>query len=662
MNMAASGLAPDAPVCAHAGAAAPQACEEAYGGGLAYAREQRWEEAAQAYETAIAHAPLDAVLWLNLAHARLKLGELERGALAASRAVALQPGSALALTIAARCLQGAGREHELVALFRSVDLNAINDANLYLQLGQALYRLGRFTEAIRAFFDVLRCDPRCAEAFAQLGNVFQLLKLPEQARESFRNALALGRTPVAMISAIVFTSLEACSWETIDQDLAELDAQVRNGAGQPVPFYSLAFGWSQRQQLGAARWHARRALPAAAPLVSRIARNTANPIRLGYVSSDFQEHATAYLIAELLELHDRRRFSVHAYSYGDDDRSPMRRRIEQAIGENFVDARQMPTPALAARIRADAIDVLVDLKGYTLYARNDVFAYRAAPIQVNFLGFPGSLGSEHYDYIIGDPIVTPLEHADGFTEKIAQLPNCYQPNDRRRPAGAPGPRAHWQLPEDAFVFCCLNANYKITAQVFDRWCALLRQIDDAVLWLFQSNPQARQNLALQACRRGIEPQRLLWAPESSLGEHLARMRAADLFLDTSPVNAHTTASEALWVGLPLLTVLGESFAARVAASLLGAAGLPELIATDLDDYERIALDLAHDRAKLRELRERLAKNRDSGTLFDTARYARDFEALIGRMVERLDRGLAPEHLPAVRAPTCACPQELQTRN
>jgi len=306
----------------------------------------------------------------------------------------------------------------------------------------------------------------------------------------------------------------------------------------------------------------------------------------------------------------------------------------------------MTTNALAERIRADAIDVLIDLKGYTLYARNDVFAYRAAPIQVNFLGFPGSLGSEHYDYIIGDTIVTPLEHADGFAEKIAQLPNCYQPNDRRRPVGTFRERARSQLPEHAFVFCCFNATYKITPQIFDRWCSLLRQVDDAVLWLLPSNSQARENLRVQATARGVDPERLLWAPALSLAEHLARMALADLFLDTLPVNAHTTASEALWVGLPLLTVLGESFVERVAASLLTAAGVPELIATDLDDYERRALELANDRAKLRKLRERLAANRETCPLFDSAHYTRDFEALLGRMVKRYDLGLPPVHLPA----------------
>ena len=619
--------------------------EEAYFRGLALAREQRWTEAADAYEAAVTAAPHDSVMWLNLAHARLKLEDLERGAAAATRAVALDPASELGLTIAAQCLAAAGRHHDLVALFRSVNMQAIGDASLHLQLGQALCRLGRLEESVQALFDVLRRNPRSAEAFAQLGNVFQLLKLPEEARESFRNALALGAAPVQMMSAVLFTSLEASRWDAFEEDFAALSELVAANRGQPVPFYSLAFAWTRQQQLAASRAHADRIFRGIPPLASRAARSRGARIRVGYASSDFHEHATAYLIADMLERHDRDRFSIHAYSYGIDDASAMRRRIQAAIGENFVEANRMSARALAHRIRSDAIDILIDLKGYTLYARNEVFAYRAAPVQVNFLGFPGSLGSAHYDYVIGDPIVTPLEHADGFAEKIAQLPNCYQPNDGLRPTAGSADRAQWRLPAEALVFCCFNANYKITAPVFDRWCSLLRQIDDAVLWLFETNPQARKNLLAQARLRGVESSRIFWAPRLEVAEHVARISAADLFLDTSPVNAHTTASDALWAGVPVLTVLGESFVSRVAASLVTGVGLPELVATSLQDYERIALELARNRSRLRQLRERLAGNRQSCPLFDGARYTRDFEALLMRMIERLDSGLPPEHLP-----------------
>ncbi len=614
--------------------------------GQSYARAGRWNKAAREFACAAEKSPTDAQLWVQLARARVQIGDYEGGNDAARRAIALEPPCEAALELAAHCLERAGRERDLVELFSSIDCKSVNSAGLHLRLGIAFSRLGRFQEAVAAIFEALKRNPRFAAAFGQLGNVFQLMKMPEEARESFRNALALGYSPVEMAAAIVFNSLEASAWGSVADDLAALGELVAGGRGHPVPFFCLNFSWTRQQQLAASRAKAARLFQGIAPLPARAKRRAGARIRIGYVSSDLHEHATAYLIAEVFERHDKERFETYAYSYGENDGSAMRRRIEQAFGANFVEARELSSAALARRIREDAIDVLVDLKGYTLYARNEVFAYRAAPIQVNFLGFPGSLGSENYQYIIGDRTVTPLAHADGFAEKIAQLPNCYQPNDRQRVIGPPASRADCGLPQDAFVLCCLNANYKITPPVFDRWCSLLRRIDDAVLWLYAANPQARKNILAQLQRRGFDPGRLFWAANLPLGAHLARMQNADLFLDTLPVNAHTTASDALWAGVPVLTVLGESFVSRVAASLLAAAGIPELVAHDLDEYERLACELAADRGRLRTVRQRLIGSRDSCALFDSARYTRDFEALIDRMVERHDRGLAPEHLGA----------------
>jgi predicted O-linked N-acetylglucosamine transferase (SPINDLY family) len=627
-------------------AAAQPPAESTFQQGLRLASRGNWQAAARAFEAVAAARPDDPLAWLNLADARVKQGDFERGAQAACRAVALDPRCERGLDIAARCFEHAARHGDLVALFQSADMAQVAAADLHLRLGIAFTRLGRFEEAVKALLDALRRDMRSTAAYAQLGNVFQLLKMPQEARESFRNALVLGRSPVEMVSAVIFTSLEACSWNDLAADLAALEGHVARGAGQPTPFYVLNFSWTRTRQLEAARAHARRLAGGITALPPPARRRPAGPIRVGFLSSDFHEHATAYLIAELFERHDRRRLQFHAYSYGEDDQSPMRRRIEAAFGKNFVEARNLASAALARRIRDDAIDVLIDLKGYTLFSRNDVFAYRAAPIQVNYLGFPGSLGSDHVDYIIGDPVVSPIDHADGFAEKIAQLPNCYQPNDRQRPVAQAGSRADWGLPDKAFVFCCFNANYKITPVVFDRWCSLLRQIDDAVLWLFVANPQARHNLVAEAQARGVAPERLVWATPLPLAEHLGRMRNADLFLDTLPVNAHTTASDALWSGLPVLTVAGDSFVSRVAASLLRAAGLPELVADDLDGYEQMALALAHDRGRLATLRERLANQRGTCALFDSERYAADFADLMQRMMELHGQGQAPRHLPA----------------
>ena len=623
--------------------------EAQFQAGLKLAAQDRWQAAAGSFASFTAARPDDPIGWLYLAHARFKLEDFESSATAACRAVALDRRSEMAMGIAVRCFERAARYREVAELLQSADMAAIKAPELHLRLGVALTRLGRFQEAVNALLDALRRDIRSAEGYALLGNVFQLLKMPEEARESFRNALVLGRTPIEMTSAVLYTSLEASSWGSLEEDLAALHRHVAAGLGQPTPFYALSFSFDRQQLLAAAQARAAALFDGTIPLPPRAARSTARPIRVGFLSSDLHQHATAYLIAELFEHHDREQLQFHAYSYGIDDGSPMRKRIERAFGENFVEARQMATVDLAHRIRADAIDVLVDLKGYTLFSRNDVFGYRPAPIQVNYLGFPGTLGSRCYDYIIGDRIVTPLEHADGYEEKIAQMPDCYQPNDRQRPVAAGASRADCGLPEQAFVLCSFNANYKITPTVFDRWCAILRQIDDAVLWLFVANPQARANLLGEAQRRGIDAHRLIWATPLPVAEHLGRMQLADLFLDTFPVNAHTTASDALWAGLPVLTVAGETFASRVAASLLSASGMQELVATDLDGYERLAIDLARDRGRLALLRSQLAAQRQRCALFDSARYARNFAALITRMVERSDQGLAPDHLCAMAA-------------
>jgi protein O-GlcNAc transferase len=537
-----------------------------------------------------------------------------------------------------------GAWRDAAEAYRQASEIAPQDAAIWLNLGVALTRTGHYPDAVTALLRALRIDPRASAAFAQLGNVFQLLKMPEEARESFRNALALGRSPVEMAAAIVFTSLEASSWSSLETDIAALLVLIGRDQVQPAPFYGLNLPWGRRDQLGAARAHAEATFRGIEPLPARAPRARGGPIRLGYVSSDFHEHATSYLIAELFERQDRARFSPFAYSYGPDDGSPMRRRLLDTFGSRFVDAREMSAAALARQVRADRIDVLIDLKGYTLYARSEVFAYRPAPIQVNFLGFPGSLGSPVYDYIIGDPVVTPIGHADGYAEQIAQLPDCYQPNDTRRPRVDAPDRAALGLPADALVFCCFNANYKISAPVFDLWCRLLREVEGSVLWLFQTNDEARRNLLREAGARHVAPERIVFAEALPFARHLARIPAADLFLDTLPVNAHTTASDALWSGVPVLTVTGETFAARVASSLVHAAGLPELATSGLQEYEQLALALAHDRARLSALRRRLHEERDRCALFDAARYARNFDALIGRMVERLDQGLAPAHL------------------
>jgi predicted O-linked N-acetylglucosamine transferase (SPINDLY family) len=373
-------------------------------------------------------------------------------------------------------------------------------------------------------------------------------------------------------------------------------------------------------------------------------------IRVGYLSADFRHHAVALLIAGLIEHHDRRSFEVIGYSYGADDQSELRSRFEHGF-DRFVDVRQIPNRQAAERIHDDAVDILVDLTGYTSSARTEVLAHRPAPIQVNYLGYPGTMGADFIDYIIVDRFVVPMDQQIFFSERLVHLPDCYQCNDDKRAIAARTPsRGECGLPEKGFVFCSFNSSFKIAPAFFDIWMRLLRAVPDSVLWLLDPWQKgaplaARANLTREAAARGIEPQRLIFAPFLSGLEghqkHLARHRNADLFLDTLPYSAHTTASDALWAGLPLLTCAGNSFAGRVAGSLLRAVGLEELVTNSLEEYEALALRLAREPALLTGFRKRLARNRESYPLFNTKRFARNLEAAYRQMWEGWRAGLAP---------------------
>ena len=353
-------------------------------------------------------------------------------------------------------------------------------------------------------------------------------------------------------------------------------------------------------------------------------------LRIGYLSADFYEHASAHCLVEVFELHDRERFETIGYSCGPDDRSAVRARLERAFSR-FADLRLASNEEAAARIHADGVDVLVDLKGYTAEARTEIVALRPAPVQASYLGYPATMGADFIDYLITDRFVVPPESLAFYSERPAYLEGCYYPSDRGRPVSEAPARAALGLPEEGLVFCCFNQPYKILPRVFETWMRILAATPGAVLWLLQTNPWAPENLREEARRQGLDPARLVFAPACSPSEYLRRLRAADLFLDTVPCNAHTTASDALWVGLPVLTCTGETFASRVAASQLRALELPELITGSLAEYEALALRLAAERGLLGGLREKLWGKRTTGRLFDTPALVRSLEAAYEQM-------------------------------
>ncbi|HEX9374000.1 MAG TPA: hypothetical protein VF897_23510, partial [Roseiflexaceae bacterium] len=409
--------------------------------------------------------------------------------------------------------------------------------------------------------------------------------------------------------------------ETIRRDL---DA----GSDKPVnAFAALSMPMSPQTQLRVARRWARDLAPSA-PLASSVRTGPGTTaLRVGYVSSDFREHAIAWLLAEVWERHDRTRLTTHAYSIGPRETSPLRTRIEAAF-DRFVDCSGDTIEQTASRIVEDGIEVLIDLNGYTTYAKSEILALKPAPVQISWLGYLGTLGAEWYDYVLTDRFAGPPVLQAFFTERFLYLPDCYCPSDTQRPVASAPERAACGLPEQGLVFCCFNASYKILPAVFDVWMRLLGQVPGSVLWLAPGNAVAGANLGREARLRGVDPRRLVFAPRVSLPEHLARHVHADLFLDTAPYNAGTTANDALFMGVPVLTCAGETMASRVAGSQLHAIGLPELVTTSLGEYEALALALAAEPARLQAWRQRLAAHRLTHPLFDMARFTRALDDLL----------------------------------
>jgi predicted O-linked N-acetylglucosamine transferase (SPINDLY family) len=417
---------------------------------------------------------------------------------------------------------------------------------------------------------------------------------------------------------------------------------IRDGKSSVPPFVFLGISDSPQDQLLCSRIWMRDKCSASPTPISMGERYHHNRIRLAYLSADLHQHAMAFCLAELFEMHDHARFETTGVSFGPDIPSEMRSRLQGAFNR-FFDVRQKSDREVANMLRELEIDIAVDLNGYTYGGRTRIFALRAAPVQVSYLGYPGTMGADFIDYILADRFVIPEEHRACYTEKVVYLPDSYQVNDsKRRVAERTPTRAEAGLPDQGFVFCSFNNNYKFSPMVFDVWMRLLGKVEGSVLWLLASSAAAMRNLRKEAADRGIAPDRLVFARRISHEDYLARHRLADLSLDTVPYNGHATASDALWVGLPVLTCLGKTFPGRVAASLLNAIGLNELITHSLEEYEALALELATNRKLLADIKSKLAANRDTCPLFDTDRFRRHMETAYVRMWERCQKGEAPE--------------------
>ena len=604
----------------------------------------RSEEALASYEAAITLKAEYAEAYTNRGNVLHELKRFDEALSSFDKAIALKPDYAEAYSNRGNVLQEFKRYNEaLESNEKAIALKA-DYVEGYTNRGNVLHELKRSEDALANYDRAIALKPDYAEAYSNRGTLLQELKRYDEALVSYDQAIVLNPDLAYLLGTCCSAKMTVCDWSNIKHYVGQLVEKIERHEKAITPFPLLALVDAVSLQKEAALIYVEEKCPSShlLPEISKHARH--DKIRIGYFSADFRSHAVARLTAELYETHDRSRFEITAFSFGPNTNDEMRKRIEAAF-DHFLDVQNLSEIEIAKLSRNMAIDIAVDLGGFTALCRNDIFALRSAPIQVNYLGYPGTMGTDYHDYIITDPIIIPEGSQQYYTEKMVYLPNSYQVNDTKcQIADKVFSREELGLPKDGFVFCCFNNSYKITPDSFDGWMRILMQVEGSVLWLLEDNPMVVCNLRKEAVQRGVNAERLIFAMRMPLPLHLSRHRSADLFLDTLPYNAHTTASDALWAGLPLLTCTGESFASRVATSLLNAIHLPELITLTQEKYESLAIELATTPAKLQEIRQKLQRNRLMTPLFDTIMFTRDIEEAYKSIYERYQGDLPPDHI------------------
>jgi protein O-GlcNAc transferase len=617
--------------CQQALAARPDFAAAHFNRGNALAALGRHQRALSSYDEALKLDPGYAAAFANKSAIFTLLNRHDDALAAAQAAIARDPRHVDALLNCGVAAQHLGRLTEAVAAYDLALAAAPQAVAVLRNRGAALRDLGQHAEALANFDRLIAIDPKDADALYGRAEALRSLGRHAEALGGFEQALAVDPGHAASLGGAAFAALNACDWERAQRLAADILPRVE--AGMVVsPFILLNLTDSSRlHAIGTRNYVGDQIEIPELPFRHEPFRRS-DGIKIVYLSADFRQHPVAQLTVELFELHDRSRFEVIGVSYGADDGSELRARIVKAF-DAFHDVRSMNDRDAAKLISDLRADIVIDLTGYTAGCRPQILAWRPAPLAVNYLGYAGTMGAGFVDYVIADSIVLPFDRQPFYTEKIVHLPNSFQPNDSQRKIAADTPsREAAGLPEKGMVFCCFNKSYKIAAPMFDIWMRLLNAVEASVLWLSDTNDVAAGNLRAAASARGIDPARLVFAPKlPGLDEHLARHRLADLYLDTLPYNAHTTASDALWAGLPVLTAGGEAFAGRVGASLLTAVGLPDLVAPDLAAYEALALRLAKEPDALADCRTRLARQRLAAPLFAVDRFLRHLEAAYARM-------------------------------
>jgi predicted O-linked N-acetylglucosamine transferase (SPINDLY family) len=610
--------------------------------GVALCALERFGEALECFDGALAARPDDSDVLTNRGNALHRLTRHHEALESYDRALALAPEDGELLNNRGNALYELRRYEEAVDCFARAIAAKPDHAEAYVNYGNLLDAMQRYDEALESYDQALAIDPEYVNAIFNRGVTLQRINQMDRASADFKHVFTLDPNHNHLIGWLHNTKAHCCDWDGYDDEVSRITNEVRAGKHAALPWHFFAISQSPRDQLVCAQTWATEKCPVSPNPIWHGERYAHDRIRVAYVSADFHDHPLAHLMAGLFEHHDLTRFETIAISFGPANPGPTRTRLENAF-DQFIDVRFESDRDIALLLRELEVDIAIDRKGFTLDSRPGIFAQRPAPVQVNYLAYPGTMGAPFIDYIIADKFIIPEDDRKHYAEEVVYLPHSYQANDRNRPiSDHTMSRTEAGLPEKGFVFCCFNNNYKLNPTIFDTWMTLLTAVEGSVLWLLEANDASAANLRHEAENRGVSANRLVFAAHLPNPDHLARLRLADLCLDNLPFNAHTTASDALWAGLPIITCQGTTFAGRVSTGLLNAVGLPELVTHSLDEYRDLALALARDPTSLAGIREKLAVNLKTQPLYDTDLYRRHLEAAFETMWERYQRGEPPK--------------------
>jgi len=627
---------------------------EAYNNmGRAYGEHGKLDKAVNCFQQAVLMKSDYVDAHINLGVISKSQGKLEAAVSYYKKALDLDSKNAEALYNIGVVLKEQRRIDEALEYFqRAVQVNP-NAAAVYYSMGAAFKEKGDLQAALHCYQKTVQLSSDSAEVYVNMGNIFNAQGKLDEAISCYRKVLQINPQFFGAHSVLLRLLESACDWQEVKILRSRLDelnniSLAKGERAYEMPLINLAGCADPRQNATIAKsWsnHISKTVSSrSSPFLFSDGTIRKSKIRLGYLSADFRDHAVAHLMVGLFSLHNRDEFEVFSYSYGPDDESYYRKTIEQA-SDRFIDLRLLGDEDAAKRIYDDEVHILIDLMGHTKGSKLAICAYRPAPVQVTYLGYPGGTGAEFFDYMITDKIITPEEHGSFYSENLVYMPHSYQANDRlQRIADKAWVREDVGLPDKGFVFCSFSQPFKIEPVMFDVWMNILRQVPGSVLWLLCKNMTAEENLKRAAESRRISAERLVFAKKLPKSEHLARQKHADLVLDTRIYNGHTTSSDALWAGVPVITLQGTHFASRVSASLLNAVGLPELITHSLKEYEELAVRLASSRSELQAIRDRLAKNRFTEPLFDTPRFAKNLEKAYKEMWKIFLAGEKPRRI------------------